>query len=277
MDRRPLPAPDIVPPRRRLAVLLSIPHSGRVYPDWLLAESTGGAAALQSLEDPLVDRLAWRALGAGAGAVIARSARAAIDCNRAPDEIDPRVVAGAGEPASARAIAGLGIVPGRTARHGDLWHRPIAAAELARRIALVHAPYHAAIELGLDRIAIAHGGAILLDCHSMPPRRGQAELVIGDRHGTTASRAVTDAAARLARAQGWTVALNLPYAGGHVIGRHGRPAGNVHALQLEIDRDCYLAGGGHSPGPGFDRAARLLEQLALGLSALIEAPAIAAE
>lgn len=277
MDQRPLPAPDIIPPRGSLPVMLSIPHSGRAYPGWLVRESADGVAALESLEDPLVDRLAWRALAAGVGAVIARAPRAAIDCNRAPDEIDSAVVAGAPEPASARAKAGLGIIPGRTARHGHLWRRPINGDELDRRINLAHAPYHAAIEQGLDRLAIAHGGALLLDCHSMPPRRGQAELVIGDRHGSSAARALTDAAARIARAHGWVVALNLPYAGGHVIERHGRPGDDIHALQLEIDRSCYLGPDGRSPGPGFDRAARLLEQLTLDLADLIELTAIAAE
>lgn len=277
MDQRSLPAPEIIPPRGPLPLLLSIPHSGRDYPDWLVDESVGGKPTLEALEDPLVDRLAWRALASGVGAVIARSARAAIDCNRAPDEVDPGVVAGVPEPASPRARAGLGIIPGRTARHGHLWRRPIDQAELDRRIAAAHATYHAGIERGLDRLAIAHGSAVLLDCHSMPPRHGQAEVVIGDRHGTSAARHVTDAAARIARAHGWTVALNLPYAGGHVIERHGRPADGIHALQLEIDRRCYLGPDGRTPGPGFDRAARLIEQLVIGLSLIIGLPAIAAE
>ncbi|MES2904066.1 MAG: N-formylglutamate amidohydrolase [Pseudomonadota bacterium] len=277
MDHRPLLAPDIVPPRSALPLLLSIPHSGRAYPGWLVRDSVGGLASLTALEDPLIDRLAWRAFALGTGAIIARAPRAAIDCNRAPDEIDPSVVAGSPEPASARAKAGLGIVPGRTASSGHLWRRPITRAELDRRIAIAHAPYHQAIEHGLDRLAITHGGAILLDCHSMPPRHGQAELVIGDRHGTSAGRAVTDAAARIARAAGWSVELNQPYAGGHVIQRHGDPAANIHALQLEFDRRAYLAADGRTPGPGFDRAARLLEALTSGLAGQIELPALAAE
>lgn len=260
-----------------MPLLLSIPHSGRAYPDWLARDSVGGVASLETLEDPVVDRLAWRALALGVGAVIARSPRAAIDCNRAPDEVDPAVVEGAGDAVSPRARAGLGIIPGRTAAAGHLWRRPIDRAELDRRIALVHAPYHHAIERALDRLAIAYGGAILLDCHSMPHRRGQAELVIGNRHGTSAGAHVTDAAARLARAAGWSVALNLPYAGGHIVQRHGDPAANIHALQLEFDRASYLGPDARTPGPGFDRAARLLETLTLGLAGHLAVPALAAE
>ena len=269
MTHAPLTPPTIIAPRGDWPILLSVPHSGRDYPDWLLASATNGRPALESLEDPLVDRLAWRALGLGPGAVIATAPRAAIDCNRAPDEIDPNVVAGAPPATSTRALAGLGIIPGRTARHGHLWLGPVSRAELDSRIATAHAPYHAAIERGLDRIAIAHGTAILLDCHSMPTRCGQAQLVIGDRHGSSAALDITAAAARIARASGWTVALNQPYAGGHIVERHGQPQADIHALQLEIDRASYLAPDGRTPGPGFDRAARLLESLVIGLAATI--------
>ncbi len=54
-------------------MLLSIPHSGRDYPDWLIESAAAGQGALTSLEDPLVDRLVWRALKRGCGAVIART------------------------------------------------------------------------------------------------------------------------------------------------------------------------------------------------------------
>jgi N-formylglutamate amidohydrolase len=96
-----------------------VPHSGRDYPDWLIALASAGKPALSGLEDPLVDRLVWRALQRGCGAVIARTPRAAVDCNRAEDEVDPSVVDGARRGrVSARARGGLGIVPARTQQHG---------------------------------------------------------------------------------------------------------------------------------------------------------------
>ncbi|WP_275896725.1 N-formylglutamate amidohydrolase [Sphingomonas mesophila] len=250
---------------------MSVPHSGRDYPNWLVADACGGIESLEPLEDPLVDRLAWRAIAAGHGAVVAQAPRAAIDCNRAPDEVDPTQFVGWPHPCrSRRAAAGLGIIPTRTASHGRLWRSSIRHDELQRRISDAHAPFHGAIEQGLARIAARHGAAVLLDCHSMPHRRGQAELVIGNRHGTSASPWLADAAARIARAAGWTVALNAPYAGGHVVERHGDPLAGIHALQLEIDRRCYLAPDMRSPGPGFDRAADLMANLAAQLGQLAE-------
>ena len=121
--------------------MLSVPHSGRDYPAWLAANAIGGRAALEGLEDPLVDRLAWRAIAAGIGAVVARAPRAAVDCNRAADEIDPAVVSDAGDQVvGARARGGLGIIPSRSVPNGRLWRRPIDSAELHRRLAEAHAP-----------------------------------------------------------------------------------------------------------------------------------------
>jgi len=260
-------------------VLLSVPHSGRDYPQWLLANAAGGRAALESLEDPLVDRLVWRALAGGIGAVVARAPRAAIDCNRAADEIDPAVIADAGsEAVGIRARGGLGIVPSRTVPHGRLWRRPIDQAELERRIAEAHAPFHAAVAEALERLVDAHSRALLIDCHSMPPRSGQAQIVFGDRHGGSAAPWLAAHAAAIAGADGWSTALNDPYAGGYVVERHGRPERGVHALQVEIDRSCYLAANQRGAGPGFDRSARLIERLAFGLAEALAAPdAIAAE
>jgi N-formylglutamate amidohydrolase len=59
--------------------------------------------------------------------------------------------------------------------------------------------------------------------------------------------------------------LNDPFAGGHVIERHAWPARGVHALQLEIDRRCYLDERLAEAGPGFDRTAAFVETLAIEL------------
>lgn len=279
MDRPPLPPLQAIAHRAALPVLLSIPHSGRDYPDWLVAQALGGKAALEALEDPIVDRLAWRATARGLGTIIARAPRAAIDCNRSLDDLDPLVIADCPAPTpGSRARHGLGLVPGRTQRHGHLWRAPLDRGELDRRVAEVHRPFHRAIESELDLLLADHGAALLLDCHSMPPRRGQAELVIGDRHGRSAAPWVTAEAARLARAMGWVVAVNDPYAGGHIVEAHGRPEVGAHALQLEFDRRCYLAEDLRTPGPGFDRTARLLDWLAAKLGDLLAGTAaIAAE
>lgn len=274
----PLAPPLLIPARNRLPVLLSIPHSGRDYPQWLVAEARHGKRALATLEDPLVDRLAWRLLAAGFGAVIARSPRGAIDCNRSPAELDPAAIAadpanGDGSvPVGPRARHGLGIIPSRTHRHGPLWRRPLARPRFVERRDTIYEPYHALVAAELQRLATEHGGALLLDLHSMPPRGDkQARVVIGDRHGASAAGVLSERAVAIAEAAGFAAVRNDPYAGGHIVERHGRPARGIHAIQVELDRSAYLARDLMSAGSGFDRCSLLLAKLGTGLATALVA------
>ncbi|WP_309662944.1 N-formylglutamate amidohydrolase [Sphingomonas sp.] len=267
----PLPAPIVHPPRGPRPVVLSVPHAGRDYPDWLVALASSGRTSLVALEDPLVDRLVWRAIHNGAAAVIARAPRAAIDCNRAEDDVDPAVIEGSHRGRiSARARSGLGIVPGRTHSHGYLWRRAIGPTQLEDRLAQAHRPFHQAIADQLDGLVDRFGCAVLLDCHSMPPpARGAPEIVFGDCHGSSAAAWLSAAAVQMARAAGFEAGLNDPFAGGHITERHGAPLQGVHALQVEVDRRCYLDDTLSAAGPGFDRVAALFEALAAGLGDLL--------
>lgn len=265
MDRRPLAPPLLLPGDARLPVLLSVPHAGTDYPDWLLRDARAGRPSLEPLEDPLVDRLVWRATALGIGAVVARAPRAAIDCNRAPTEMIDAL--GSQLPPGAdpgpRARGGLGLVPSRTPRHGQLWRQALTAEVVEQRKSEAWTPYHALVEREIAALRRRHGEVLLLDVHSMPPRDPHLpRLVIGDRHGRTAARWLGDLARRTAEDAGYRTAFNEPYAGGYVVERHGCPASGVHALQLEIDRHCYLKRDLRTPGPGFDATARLLERLA---------------
>ena len=271
------PAPIVHPPRNGLPVLLSVPHSGRNYDEAVLANAAQGRRSLETLEDPLVDRLAWRAVSTGFGAVMQPVPRAIIDCNRDEEEVDPAAILGISPaPVGPRARHGLGLVPSRTHRHGRLWRRPIGREELMRRIEQIHRPYHQAVAGQLSRLADLHGEALLIDCHSMPPRlHGQAEIVIGDRHGTSSAAWISEEAAKVVRSSGFRAQLNDPYAGGAIVARHGRPDAGIHAIQLEIDRGAYLGADGRTPRRSFDRLACLIERLAVDLGQAIGNGAIA--
>lgn len=248
-------------------MLLSVPHAGRDYPGWLVALARGGLDSLRPLEDPFVDRLVWRALRHGVGAVIARAPRAAVDCNRAEDEIDPATVHGGPPPArrpSARARGGLGIVPSRTALHGHLWRRPISHPDLELRLADAYRPYHDSIAARIGALVERFGCALLLDCHSMPAAANGAGVVFGDLYGRSAAPWLAPSARLIAAGAGFEATINDPFAGGHVVERHGAPHLGVHALQIEIDRSCYLTPQGE-PGAGFNRLATLIETLAMRL------------
>ena len=270
------PAPSSIP------VLIAVPHAGRAYAPALLGALRNPALAAARLEDRLADRLGEAvAAQTGAALLIADAPRAMIDLNRAPEDIDWGKIQGgagparAGRPGSGRARSGLGLVPRRLPGEGELWKHPLARAELEARIAGIHQPYHRCLADTLARLQARWGAALLLDLHSMPPLPGRplsashdlpqhtagmatARVVLGDRFGTScAGSLVASAFAGLAGAN-MPSAHNRPYAGGYGLERHGAPTRGIHALQVEIDRSCYLDSRLMEVGPGFDAMCALL-------------------
>ncbi len=104
------------------------------------------------------------------------------------------------------------------------------------------------------------------------------EVVLGDRFGAAAARALVAFTQRAFEAEGFVVARNAPFAGGYITQRYGRPPLGVHAIQIEIDRGLYLDQARLAPLPGFgdvhERLSRVVARLA-GIAA--GAAAVAAE
>jgi N-formylglutamate amidohydrolase len=246
-------------------VVLSVPHAGRDYPMALKTALRVPLAALLPLEDRLVDAVA-RAARTDQTTIVQNRARAWIDLNRSEDERDPLLDEGARSmpPAqqSAKLRSGLGLVPRRASGAGDLWARRFTDADVTARIANDHRPYHAALAAALNAAKATFGVAVLLDVHSMPPLGpGGARIVLGDRFGHAADVRFVARVETECRARGFSTATNAPYAGGHILERHARPAAGIHAIQLELDRTLYLDRKLNGPGAGFTRVVDLVRSL----------------
>lgn len=270
-------------------VVLSVPHAGRDYPAALLENLRVPADKLLRLEDRYADLLVRPASAVGFAAITAHRARAWLDLNRGPEDLDramltdtkPGSIAAAlarklsGQMISARARGGLGLIPRRLPDCGELWAAPFAAYDIEARLAGYHAPYHAALADALSARRAALGAAVLLDVHSMPPLAAEwgqeaVDIVIGDLFGMSAPDRLVAPMMDLARAHGFTPALNNPYAGGYVLRRHGGPTKGVYAIQLEVSRALYLDAALREPDPdGVARVGALVKGMAELLNGLV--------
>ena len=243
------------------------PHSGRDLPADMAPAPGLSRRSLRSAEDALVDRLIEGAAARGAAVLLGRISRAYVDLNRGPDELDPDLMEPAGGPAgSARAAAGYGVVPRLTGDGRPLYARRLSRAEVERRIAEHHAPYHARLAELMSAARAAHGRAVLVDWHSMPAgAAGRVRVVIGDRHGESCSPDLSARLAALFEGEGWPTALNRPYAGGWSTQVWGRPAEGFHAVQIELDRGLYLDAAGGTAGPGWERCKAGVERVIAAL------------
>lgn len=273
------PAYDILGPRDiRAPVVIASPHSGRLYPRDMMAASGLDPAAIRRSEDAYVDRLAGSGAAFGLPVLQARYARAYVDVNREPYELDAGMFDGEipafARARTARVAAGLGAIARVVGEGQEIYLRKLTFEEARRRIEAVHRPYHRALA-GLIATAQARFGlCALFDLHSMPSAAGMAaarggrpaDVVLGDRFGASCAPAVTRLVERALEEMGYTVGRNAPYAGGYTTEFYGRPGRRVHALQVEINRALYLDEATLEPGPGYGALAADLEQLFRKLS-----------
>src|SRR5690606_29159704 len=132
------------------------------------------------------------------------------------------------------------------APHGVFWRttteghpvllRPLSEEDINYRRRHYYDPYHRALKGLIDRLHQRFGYVLLLCAHSMPsPQRGRgggsggghptlADIVPGSQGWTSAARAGIEAAETVARAQGFSVKHDTPYAGGFTTAHYGTPA-----------------------------------------------------
>lgn len=259
-------------------VLIAVPHAGRDYPADVLAAMRDPAGTPGRLEDRHADALGEQlARSAGAALVVASAPRAMIDLNRAPDDVDWSMIAGATKRRVAhssvnrRARGGLGLVPRRLPGAGEIWRGRLSERDLAERIASIHQPYHASLAKGLEAIRDRWGAALLLDLHSMPPLSGNGtdaapEFVVGDRFGASCHQRIVGRALHHIGASGRKVAHNRPYSGGYSLDRHAAPRRGIQALQIEVCRASYLDAALDRPSARMAAVVRLLSGLVRALA-----------
>jgi N-formylglutamate amidohydrolase len=252
-----LTRPDIL----TTPLVFASPHSGRHYPQAMMAASALDGAAIRRSEDAFVDELVAGAVEHGVPVIAACYARAYIDVNREPYELDAAMfedeLPAFANARTARVAAGLGSIAKVVAEGQEIYRGKLTFDDAKARIEQVHRPYHHALKALLDEAKAKFGVAILIDWHSMPSaaagsgRLPAPDLVLGDRFGAACSRQVTNAWERELEGRGYRVARNAPYAGGHTTEFYGKPGQGVHALQVEINRGLYLDEARLEPHAGF--------------------------
>jgi N-formylglutamate deformylase len=238
------------PEKGRSPLLFNSPHSGRVYPSAFLIASKLDLAALRRSEDSFVDELFADVVTRGHPLMRAHFPRCYVDVNREPYELDPRMFDGRlpsfANTRSMRVAGGLGTVARVVGDSQEIYGQRLPVDDALRRIEALYKPYHRALRRLFTRTHREFGAAVLIDCHSMPSiagsrdERPRADVVLGDRYGTSCAPAVSETIEATLRALGYSVSRNKPYAGGFITEHYGNPAAGLHSLQLEINRALYM-------------------------------------
>jgi len=234
-------------------LVFASPHSGRHYPQAFLDASRLNSTKIRRSEDAFVEELYGEAPVQGAPLLRAHFPRAYVDPNREPYELDPAMFESAlpknADTQSPRVAAGLGTVARVVTSGEEIYRGKLKVDEALQRIDALYKPYHQALSDLIEASKSKFGICLLIDCHSMPsiggpmdrdPGNQRVDFVLGDCHGNSCSAAITDQADLFLSGLGYAVRRNNPYAGGFTTRHYGDPTNQVHALQIEVNRDLYM-------------------------------------
>ena len=220
-----------------IPLLVSMPHVGTDIPDDIAARMAPAATERADTDWHLVKLYDF--LGEmGASTLSARWSRYVIDLNR-PRE-NTNLYPGQDT---------TGLCPVDTFHREPLYLDGQAPdeAEVQRRLEAYWKPYHDQLRAELDRLLALHGRVVLWDAHSIAsivPRFFEGKLPdlnFGTADGKSCDKGLSDAIVARALAQEqYSVAVNGRFKGGHITRHYGQPAGNVHAIQLEMCQSTYM-------------------------------------
>lgn len=251
-------------------------HSGRRYPESLIAQSRLEPLTLRRSEDAFVDELFTGVAGLGAPIISALFPRAYCDVNRGIREIDAGMFDAALDldidTPSPRVAAGLGVIP-RVVRDGaEIYADKLSPHEAEFRLSRLYRPYHMALAHLVEETRDRFGIAIVVDCHSMPSSLSVPDIVLGDRYGASAPPLLTGWIENSFVGARFSVARNAPYAGGYTTMLYGRGHSGLFGLQIEVNRGLYLNEDRVERKPGFPALKKRLTDVLVRLTAINPSP-----
>jgi N-formylglutamate amidohydrolase len=253
-------------------LVLDSPHSGFAMPADFGSVRT--AQELRDGEDCFIDELWMPAAARGVPLLAAQFARTYLDPNRHAGDIDlglldqpwPHAHVPSGKARIGKALIWRTLDDGR-----PLYDRRLSVAEVQQRIARCHAPYHQALRDLLDAAHARFGFVLHINCHSMNAVSGEmgeggagkarADIVLGDRDGTSCAPEFTAFVREVLSGFGYEVKVNDPFKGVELVRAYSNPAAGRHSLQLEVNKRLYLEGATLRKSPGFATLQAHLMQL----------------
>jgi N-formylglutamate deformylase len=220
-------------------ILISVPHCGTEFPPEIKGQFKPMLIGAPDDTDWFVHQLYDFAPSMGMTLIAAKYSRWVIDLNRDPQSkplyTDGRIIT---------ALCPTTTFLGEPLYSDD--RKDIDSKEVNRRLEVYYWPYHLKIEENIARLKKKFGKVLLWDCHSIRQvvptiqKEKFPDLILGDADGTSASPGLIETALATLDHGTYSVNHNHPFKGGFITRNFGKPADNVHALQLEMTKVNYM-------------------------------------
>lgn len=232
-------------------IVLSSPHSGKIFPSEFLQHSCRSESELRSSEDCFVDDIIISASNAGIPMIAMNIPRTFVDVNRDKIEIDDSMyfdkTPSPDNIGSRRCRVGLGVIHRIVSQNKPIYDGLISFEEAQERIKYVYEPYHKRLKQLIDKCQKKFGFCLLIDCHSMPSKicnimneNQPVEFCISNLFDESCPAEISEFLAQQLSSKKYRVEFNRPYAGAFITFNYCQPRKNIYTLQIEINRSLYM-------------------------------------
>ena len=223
----------------KIPILISIPHSGLFIPQEVEKLIEDDQLAAKDDTDFDVDLLYSFAKDLGLSTIKANYNRWFIDLNRQKED---QALYNDGRNTTS-------LFPTKDFYQRNIYKDPahqISRSEMKIRLNKVYKPYYNQITDILHSFVNEHGVAILWDAHSIRRQVSSIQqtpfkdLILGTNDHLSASQEIIHCVEHCILKSRFSYSLNSPFKGGNITRHFGQPKNKIHALQLEMSKDCYL-------------------------------------
>ncbi len=250
--------------RLEFPLVLSVPHSGKVFPQEFFALTNRTLDELRTNEDLFVDELLEPLEKNGIACLKQNVSRAFIDVNRDKIELDEKMFYD--YPAdkiifeNSRCRSGYGLIHRVCAGGLPIYEEPISYNEVQERIKKVYDFYHKRLNAIVNKCVQKFGFCFLLDCHSMPSKicsimgdEKKIDICLGDLFSQSCPAEMCENLNKILLNKGYAVSKNVPYSGAYTTFNYCQPRKKIYTLQLELNRALYTTEEKLSKNSSFDK------------------------
>ena len=229
-------------------IMISVPHSGQLYPKIFLDSKNINLNDLKIMEDYQCNKILDKVNPKHADIIMAQCSRTVVDLNRSRNSIDQTMFiknfVKTPQTETLMVNSGLGVFP-KKCYNKEIFNTKLSEEYAMNLLQNYYDPYHNLISKNLYNLKKSFGYAILIDIHSMPSKsfknkNGPVDIVIGDNFGKSCSSRIRNYMINFFKQNNLNVTLNTPYAGGYITRNYGKKEIGYHTVQIEINKQLYM-------------------------------------
>lgn len=258
-------------------LILSVPHSGTVFPPEFLENVRFDERILRRNEDLFVDKLLTGAVEKGVPTIKMNITRTFVDLNRNRLELDPAMFYNYPKEKDImydkHCRVGLGVIHRINFLRENLYDGLLNYHEVEERLSKIYDVYHERLRQLTEKCLKKFGFCMVLDCHSMPSKicsiiddRSGIDVCLGNLFSQSCPQEYSDFFAAQFWDNNYAVQENCPYSGAYITFNYCQPRRKMYTLQLELNRSLYADEMNLCPNDKFGEVAEEVSQAVINFA-----------